>query len=228
MLALSAAVECAQHFASSIAAPPAISIVTSIANSDNLFNITLGLGIPCVCEEPICSGTQLKSGGQLTYRGADRCNYFSVGGQIASAADGTVCYTFQTDYKKCTVFPGDAFTTSFTTEGSATCARLIGASCSMRASFDGAGLWKEYPTVITLTGAVDTTCNALPWESCTEASSCCGGDAGFACRHTQPDAYGTDDDVMERMCQPPHGPGWTSDPRVFRAWEAKGVNFNGN
>ena len=111
--------------------------------------------------------------------------------------------------------------------GAAACSRLVGASCKMRTSMDAAGVWKAYPTVVTLTGRVDAECDTHPWLACTEASTCCGGTAGFACRRQRPDEYGNND----RICQPAAGShvtntGPADDPQVREAWQAKGVRFN--
>ena len=215
--------------AQEIAGPPAITLASAI-DGDELFNITVGEpGVSCKCEEPKCAAASspLSLGETLTYRASNRCHYYNIGGAIRAKSDGTICYTFRADYKSCEVTPGDAYKTSFTSAGADTCSRLVGASCTMRTSVDAAGAWKEYPTVITLTGPVDTNCDTLPWLVCTDASSCCGGTAGFSCLRKYPNIYGND----EKMCQPPYGGPHVDlrmDSRVFEAWEAKGVKrFNG-
>ena len=212
-----------------IAPPTAISITSEI-DGEAFFNITMG---ECMCEKPKCATaegvrTLLQKGQTLTYEVADnRCSYYKVGGTISSIADGTVCYTWQADYSQCKVYPSHAFTSSFVPAGADVCSRLVGASCKMRTSVDAAGMWKSYPTVITLTGTVDASCDTMPWAACTGSSTCCGGTAGFACRHQKPDTYGN----MDRICQPAHGShatneGPADDPQIVQAWQAKGVHFN--
>lgn len=229
MLPLAAAAVISQA-APDIAAPNSISITSEI-DGDALFNITLGDSGGCLCESPRCipessSSTRLRKGEILTFQAAStQCSYYNVGGAISSILDGTVCYTWRADFSSCTVYPSHAFSSSFTAPGAGACSRLVGASCRMRTSLDAAGAWKAYPTVIALTGPIDR-CDTLPWNACTESSSCCGGEAGFACRHQRPDVYGD----MTRICQPPHGGLGSSvhdDPRVYQAWQAKGVKFNG-
>ena len=206
-----------------IAAPPALSITNGIAG--DLFNVTVGGPTMCMCESPACieGGAQLLGSDVQTFRARERCNSYSIGGTITSSEDGAVCYTFRADYKSCVVYPSDAYTSGFTTAGAAACSRLIGASCTLSRSVAPGGQWKEYPVLVTLTGSVDTVCNTLPWQSCdTEAGSvCCAGTAGWTCQRVDPDRYEAEG-YKAASCQPPHGPGWGSDSRVFRAMGAKG------
>ena len=206
-----------------IAAPPAISITTTI-DADDLFRVNVGAPGSCMCEKPSCEGERLLKDETVTYRAAERCNYYSVGGGISHLASGELCYTFKFDYKSCTVYPSDAFVSSFTnSEHAPECSRLNHASCTMQRSMEPAGQWMEYHTVVSIVADIDRTCNALPWTPCDDASACCG--AGWACRYTDPDEFIRGGE-SPRMCQPPHGPDDWRDQSVFQSWGAKGVRYN--
>ena len=234
--------------------PPGIAITSSI-NADDLFSITLG-NAPntCMCQEPACdfyrTNGELRHGEVQDYGSntTARCNFYSISGAITAVSGGTTCYTFRADYKSCTVYPADAFLSSFTTSpGAGECSRLNGASCTMRRSNELAGQWYDYKTLTTLTASVDRTCDTLPWQPCTESSHCCGAVDGWSCQltscphilpsgecaRTQPgsEADRTVAGSETRMCQPPHGgPDFDSrgpDERLFVSWGAKGIDdFN--
>jgi hypothetical protein len=221
---LLAAAALAQTWREDLAAPPAISVTNAI-DGNAFFNITIGQpASACMCESPSCSGQLLLKGDIQTFRAAQRCNYYTVGGGITTKESGTLCYTFRLDYKGCQVYPSDAFVSSFSSSAAAgECARLNGATCTMRRSVEAAGQWMEYPVVTTLTGDVDRSCNTLPWKTCVDSSSICCG-SGWSCRLTNPDDAVKPGGSQERICQPPHGPDWREATQVFDSWGAKGVD----